>query len=199
MKGKLFIISGQSGVGKNTILHELLKKHPEFHRAITCTTRDPRPNEIPNEDHYFIYKEKFDAMANKGEFLEYAKVHDEFYGTPKDQIQKALENGENVLMEIDVQGAKQIKKQMPEATLIFIKYEPGNLEELIRRRIKNDRKRGQIPEEEIQTRIASAQKEAGFEKYYDFSVINPEGNPDQAIEEAEKIITKELGTKNEIK
>jgi guanylate kinase len=192
MKGKLFILSGQSGVGKNTILEAIWKAHPDFHRAVTYTTRDPRPNEIPGEDHYFVYQEKFAEMIKKGEFLEYAQVHGEMYGTPKEQVKKALASGKNVLMEIDVRGATQVKKIMPEAILIFIKYESSDIETAIRNRLKNDLSRGDISEEEIQTRITTAKKEAEYEQYYDYSVVNPEGHPEQAIEAVEKIIQNEL-------
>ena len=192
MNGKLFILSGQSGVGKNTILKAVSGKNPEFHRAVTYTTREPRPEEIPGEDHYFVYLEKFEEMIKNGEFLEYAKTYGEMYGTPKEQIEKALENEKNVLMEIDVKGARQVKKIMPETILIFIKYEGDNIDQVIRNRIKNDPSRGQTTEEEIQTRIATARKEAEYEKEYDYSVVNPEGRPEEAIEEAERIIQNEL-------
>lgn len=192
MKGKLFILSGQSGVGKNTILKAILAKHPEFHRSVTFTTREQRPEEVPGEDHYFVYPEKFQEMIQNGEFLEFAEVHGEMYGTPKEQIVKALESGKNVLMEIDVKGATQIKEKNPEAVLIFVKYEPGDLQNLIRSRLKNDPARGQVSEEEIQTRIATARKEAMSEKYYDYSVVNPEGHPEQAISEVEKIISDKI-------
>ena len=192
MKGNLFILSGQSGVGKNTILKAIQEKHPDFHWAVTYTTREPRSEEIPGEDHFFVYRDKFEGMIKNDEFLEYAQVHGEMYGTPKEQIAQALNNTKSVIMEIDVQGATQVKKAMTEAVLIFIKYEPGNLEEIIRRRIQNDPKRGETTEEEIQTRIATAKKEAGYEKYYDYSVVNPEGHPEKAIKEVEKIIDNKL-------
>ena len=188
MNGKLFIISGQSGVGKNTILKGVLEKHPEIHRAVTFTTRQIRPQEIPGEDHFFVYEEKFQDMIKNDEFLEYAEVHGEMYGTPKEQINLALEQKKDVLMEIDVQGAKQIKEIMPDAKLIFIKFEPGNLEQIIRKRIINDPNRGKTKEEEIKRRLESAKKETRYEKYYDFYVTNPEGNPEKAIEEVSKII-----------
>ncbi|KKQ17107.1 MAG: Guanylate kinase [Berkelbacteria bacterium GW2011_GWB1_38_5] len=187
-KGKLFVISGQSGVGKNTILKKILVNHPEFHRVVTFTTRDPRPNEIPGEDHFFVYPEKFKEMIENNEFIEYAKVHDEMYGTPKEQVEEVLNAGRNAIMEIDVQGTMQVKKILPEAVLIFIKYEEGDLEQSIRHRIKNDQERGETTEEEIRCRIVSAQKEAEYEKYYDHVVTNPEGKPDEAVKEIEKII-----------
>lgn len=187
MKGKLFIISGQSGVGKNTILKAVLEKHLEFHRTVTFTTREPRPNEIPGEERYFVYREKFEEMIKNGELLEWAEVHGEMYGTPKEQIEKVLNNGKNVLMELDVQGVQNIKEKLQPIT-IFIKYEGGDIAELIRRRIQNDPARKETTEEEIQTRIRTAQKEAKYEKFYDYSIVNPEGHPEKAIEEVEKII-----------
>lgn len=188
MKGKLFVISGQSGVGKNTILKKILAKHPELHRVVTFTTRDIRPSEIPGEDHFFVYPEKFNEMIKNGEFLEYAEVHGEMYGTPKQQVEQVISSGRSAIMEIDVQGAKQIKEKMPEVVLIFIKYEQDNIEQIIRQRLKNDPERGETTEEEIQRRIESAKKEAQYEKYYDYSVTNPEGHPEKAVGEIEKII-----------
>lgn len=192
MKGKLFILSGQSGVGKNTILEAICSAHPDFWRAVTYTTRDPRPNEIPGEDHYFVYQEKFAEMIKSGEFLEYAQNHGQWYGTPKAQVDKALSDGKNVIMEIDVKGATQVKKVMPEAVLIFIKYSGDNIEVAIRNRFVHDPARQQITEEEIQTRIATAKKEAGYENDYQYAVVNPEGHPEQAIREVEKIIKENM-------
>jgi len=187
MKGKLFILSGQSGVGKKTILFEILKHHPEFAHIASYTTREQRPNEIPGEDHYFVYREKFEEMIKKEEFLEYATVHNEYFGTPKKPIDDALAAGKNVLIEMDVQGFTQIKdKYQPIG--IFIKYEPGDLQIRVRDRIKNDPGRGNVLESDIQERIATAKREITYEKYYKYSVVNPEGHPEQAISEVEKII-----------
>lgn len=190
-KGKLFILSGQSGVGKNTILQAIMKKHPEFHRVVTVTTREPRLEEIPGKDHFFVYPEKFQEMIKNNEFLEYAQVHNQLYGTEKKQVEDVLEIGKSALMEIDVQGVAQIKKILPEAITIFLKYDQKNLEKIIRQRIENDHARGKTTEEEINRRIESAYKEAEYEKYYDYTVINPEGHPEKAIEEVEKIINRE--------
>lgn len=191
MKGKLFILSGQSGVGKKTILFELLQRHPEFHHVVTYTTREARPNEVPGEDHFFVYPEKFEEMVQNGEFIEHTAVHGNLFGTPKEQIDKALKNGKNVLMEMDVNGVTNIKERYQPVT-IFLKYEVGNLEDLIRHRIKNDPARKATTEEEIQTRITTAKKEAEYEKDYDYAVVNPEGHPEQAIAEVEKIIKDNL-------
>ncbi|MFA6493267.1 MAG: guanylate kinase [Patescibacteria group bacterium] len=190
MKGKLYIISGQSGVGKNTILKQILANHPELHRVVTFTTRDPRPEEIPGEDHFFVYREKFDEMIKNNEFIEYAQVHNEMYGTLKKQVEEVLESGRDAIMEIDVCGTMQVKKIMPAAILIFIKYEEGDLEKSIRKRIENDKERGETSEEEILRRIESAHKEAEYEKYYDYSITNPEGKSEEAVKETEKIIQK---------
>ncbi|MBM2821024.1 MAG: guanylate kinase, guanylate kinase [Candidatus Berkelbacteria bacterium] len=192
MAGKLFILSGQSGVGKNTILKAILEKYPDFHRAVTYTTREPRPEEIPGKDHFFVYHDKFNDMIKNDEFLEFAKTHGEMYGTPKEQIEKALNARKNILMEIDVKGATQVKKLTPDAVLIFIKYDSNNIESIIRNRLKNDPSRGEINEIDIHTRIATAIKESEYEKHYDHSVINPEGRPQEAIDKVSDIIKKEL-------
>src|SRR3990167_8113379 len=104
-KGKLFLLLGQSGVGKNTILDGLKRNHPEFWRVVTYTTREPRPEEIPGEDHYFVYKEKFDEMVKKGELLEHAFCHESWYGTPKKEVLDVLATGKNAIAEIEYQGA----------------------------------------------------------------------------------------------
>lgn len=187
-KGNLYIVSGQSGVGKNTLLKEMLSRNPDYVKIITYTTRKPRPGEIPNRDHFFIPKEKFIMMINNNQFIEYAEVHGQMYGTAKKQIYEIINQGRNAFMEIDVQGASQIKKIIPEAILIFVKFDQNDLEQAIRRRIVNDPKRGETPEEEIQKRINTARQEIEYEKGYDYVIVNPEGHPEKAIEEIESII-----------
>ena len=191
MNGKLFIISGQSGVGKKRIMFEVLKKHPELVHVVSYTTREQRPNEIPGEDHYFVYREKFEEMIKNDEFLEYATVHNELFGCPKKPIDDVLDVGKNVLIEMDVQGFEQIHEKYQPVT-IFIKYQEGDLDALIRNRIKNDPGRGEVPEADILERIATAKREITYEKNYKYSIINPEGHPEVAIGEVENIIKKEL-------
>lgn len=190
--GKLFILSGQSGVGKNTILKALIENHSDCHRAVTCTTRECREGEIDGKDHFFIDETDFNNKINNGYFLEHAKVHNWHYGTPLKQITDALESGKNVFMEIDVQGVAQIKEKMPDAVTIFIKFEDGKVEKLIRKRILNDPSRKNVSENEILKRIESAKKEAEYIKDYDYAVTNPEGHPEKAIAEIEKIIEKNI-------
>lgn len=190
--GKLFILSGQSGVGKNTILGALVKNHPDCHRAVTCTTRECRSGEVNGKDHFFIEENDFIKKTKSGYFLEYAKVHHWHYGTPLEQITEALEDGKSVFMEIDVQGVAQIKEKMPDAVTIFIKFEDGKVEKLIRKRILNDPSRKNVTEDEILKRIESATKEEKYIKDYDFAVTNPEGHPEKAIEEIEKIIKENI-------
>ncbi len=187
MTGKIFLISGQSGVGKDTILHKLIAKHPNYYRVITYTTRKPRPREINAKDYFFINEKEFFKKVKQNEFLEYALVHNHYYGTPKDEVEKALKEGKIIFIAVDVQGAMRLKKKIP-ATSIFIKYESDDLENLIKRRLLNDKKRGKISQEEISRRIQSAKKEAFYQKYYDYIVVNPEGKIEKALSEIEKIV-----------
>jgi len=191
MKGKLFILSGQSGVGKKLILEKVREHRPDLVRVASYTTREQRPNEIPGEDHYFVYREKFEEMIKNGELMEHAVVHNQLFGYPKKPIDDALGAGKNILIEMDVQGVTNIWDKYNPVT-IFISYQEGDLEALIRNRIKNDPGRGEVPEADIQERIVTAKREATYEKNYKYKVTNPEGHPEVAIAEVENIIKKEL-------
>ena len=194
MKGKLFILSGQSGVGKKLILEKVREHQPALTRIASYTTREQRLNEIPGEDHYFVYREKFEEMIKNGELMEHAVVHNQLFGYPKKPIDDALAAGKNVLIEMDVQGVTNIWDKYNPVT-IFIKYntpQDGDLETLVRNRIKNDPGRGEVPEAEILERIATAKREITYEKNYKYSIINPEGHPEVATREVENIIKKEL-------
>ena len=188
---KIFVISGQSGVGKGSVQKVLKDNHLDFYDVVTCTTRSPRPHEIDGKDYFFLTEKEFKNKISNNEFLEYAHVHDWIYGTPKSEIEKAKSLNKNTFLEIDVQGAIEVKKIIPNAVLIFISYEEGDLNQLIRSRIKHDTQRGDLAEAEIKKRIESAQKEETYKKYYDYIVINPEGHPEKAVEEINNIITKE--------
>jgi guanylate kinase len=189
MSSKVFVISGQSAVGKGAIGKALREKYPDFYDIITCTTRPPRPNETDGKDYFFLNKEQFLAKIDNQQFLEYAHVHDWYYGTPKSELEKAKNQNKNVFLEIDVQGAVEVKKILPESVLIFISYEEGDLEQLIRNRMAHDPKRRNFSDDEINKRLESARIEDGYKKYYDYVVINPEGHPEKAIEEITNIVT----------
>lgn len=127
-KGLLIVISGPSGAGKGTICRALIEKRPKIHVSVSATTRNPRKGEEDGINYYFLSKETFEFRIQREEFLEYARVYDNYYGTPKKNVLKRLEKGEDVLLEIDTEGALQVKEQFPEGVLIFIL--PPKLEDL---------------------------------------------------------------------
>jgi guanylate kinase len=179
-KGKIFVISGPSGVGKGTLLKMFLQKHPEFSLSISATTRSPRQGEVNGINYFFISKEKFQESIKKSEFLEWAKFADNYYGTFKSTVEKALSEGKNIALEIDVQGAMQIKEKMPDAVLIFIS--PPSIEELKDRLLG----RNTETEEAIEKRLSIVKSEFEKRKYFDYEIIND--NLDRAFQELEKII-----------
>jgi len=164
MKGELFVISAPAGGGKTTIVNMLLKEIPNLERVITCTTRKPRKGEKDKVDYFFLTKEEFENRIKEGRFLEYAKVHDNYYGTPKDEVEKLLNQGKDLILVIDVQGMKQIKEKMDIVSIFIL---PPSIDELINRM----KKRGES-EEEIKKRLETAKKEIPQWIFYDYVVIN---------------------------
>ncbi len=164
--GKLFVISGSSGVGKGTVINEFLHRHPEFRLSISCTTRGMREGEKNGVNYFFLSVDEFKNCINNNEFLEWAEFSGNFYGTKKVFVEDCLKNGENIILEIDTKGALNVKKIMPEANLIFIA--PPSLEELEARL----RGRHTETEEAIQKRLASIKLEIENSKKYDYVVIN---------------------------
>ncbi|RKD27841.1 guanylate kinase [Caminicella sporogenes DSM 14501] len=165
-KGNLFVICGPSGVGKGTVCKELLKRRPDIKLSISATTRKKRNGELEGVNYYFISKENFQDMINKDEFWEYAEVYGNLYGTPKKYVLEHINNGEDVLLEIDIQGALQIKEKYPEGVFIFIL--PPSMKEL-RNRIVN---RGTDSKESIEKRLKAAFREIDFIDKYDYYIIN---------------------------
>ncbi len=163
---KLIIITGPSGVGKGTVVKELLDKNKDIWLSISATTRNPRVGEKDGENYYFISDESFKDMIDKKEFLEWAEFAGNYYGTPLSTINEKIEKGFIVLLEIEVEGAKQIKEKFPEALSIFL-LPPSKAE--LEKRIRN---RGTEKEEAIETRLSRANYEIASSDEFDFVLTN---------------------------
>ena len=181
MQGKLFVISGPSGVGKDTIANAQVSA--SIKKLPTYTTRKPRTGEREDKKYYFVSKKEFKDLIEQGEILEYNFYNGNYYGTSKKDLEDALKSGKNALLVIDVNGAINIKKQYPDACLIFIKSKLSD----IKTRLE---KRGQNTPGEIEERLKTAKKELRYAKYYDHIIENPEGHPEKAIEEVNGLIRK---------
>ncbi|MCX5777895.1 MAG: guanylate kinase [Elusimicrobia bacterium] len=165
-QGLIIVLSAPSGAGKTTLAHLLQKDARGVTFSVSCTTRSRRPGERSGRDYFFITEKQFTAMVARGGFAEWARVHDHCYGTPKAALQKAIAAGKDVILDIDVQGGLQVKKQFPGAVLIFVM--PPTMKELERRL----RGRGQDDEATIQRRLANARAEIKCMPRYDYRVIN---------------------------
>ena len=180
--GELIIISGTTCAGKGTIIKKLLEKNENLALSISYTSRNPREGEIDGVDYKFISRKKFEEKIKKGDFLEYAKVrYGEYFGTPKEEVDKLLKHGKDVLLEIDVQGAKQIKEMYPSTVLIFVVA--PTMEEVKRRIVK----RGKETNEQIVERFKTAYKELNEIPNYNYIVVND--NIYEAVNKIEAILT----------
>ncbi len=177
--GKLFILSAPSGTGKTTVARTLLSSVENLRRIVTVTTREKRPFERENVDYIFITVEEFKKKIENNEFLEYAEVYGNYYGTPKDQVEKNIKEGYDSLLIIDVQGAYKVKKEMPTAVSIFLI--PPSIEELRRRMINRGYK-----DKNMELRLETAIKEIPCLKFFDYVVINDFLN--SAVEKVKSII-----------
>jgi guanylate kinase len=180
---KLIIISGPSGVGKDTIARGLIAKDPDnFYFVVTATTRPPREGEVHGYDYFFLSSDEFAVMIEEDELLEYAVVYNDFKGVPKQQIRDALGSGRDVIMRVDVQGVATIRKLIPNAITVFLMSES---EAELERRL---RARHSETDEGLNLRIATARKEMERMKEFDYCVVNAEGAQEQSINQIMSII-----------
>ena len=165
-QGVLIILSGPSGTGKGTICKELLRSYPNLHYSVSATTRAPREGEINGINYWFIAKDEFQTMVENDDLLEWAEVYGNYYGTPKRYVQQQLDSGKDVVLEIDIQGAMQIKQKFPQGVFIYVV--PPSLEELADRIYK----RGTDAPEVIKKRLSSAAVELASAYNYHYVVVN---------------------------
>lgn len=164
--GRLIVLTGPSGVGKGTLLRSLLKRHPELYLSVSATTRQPRPGEIDGKHYYFVSRHKFEQMVTAGELLEWAEYAGNYYGTPSSPVERQIQLGQSVILEIEVVGARKIHKTFPTALRIFIL--PPSLAELEQR----IRRRGQDSAEAIAQRLSCAKAEIDAADEFDLQIVN---------------------------
>ena len=167
-KGKLLIISGFSGVGKGTVVKYILDNYSDYKISISATTRSPREGEVDGTHYHILTTEKFEDMIKNNQLLEYANYVGNYYGTPRDFVEKNINEGNNVILEIETQGALQVKKMMPEAVMIFVL--PPNADTLKERLVGRQTETMEV----INKRLSKAAEETGVIDKYDYFVINDE-------------------------
>lgn len=183
MSGKLIVISGPSGVGKSTVLKRVMEQCPNLRFSVSATTRPIRPNETDGVNYYFVSREQFQDMIVKQELVEYTEYVGNFYGTPEKQLNKMLEDGYDILLDIEVQGAMNVKARRSDAVLIFMLAPSLSV---IEHRLTN---RGDTPEDVIKCRLERARWEYTMAPNYDYLVVNEE--VDRAVSEIVSILTAE--------
>ncbi len=181
----LIVISGPSGVGKDSVLEEMKSRGLPFHFVITATTRPPRPEEEDGVDYFFLSQDEFARMIDEGELLEYAVVYQDYKGIPKSQVRKALASGKNVIMRIDVQGAETVRNLAKDALLIFLT--PQNEDELVKRL----QKRNTEDNESLKLRIATTRQEYKKIDLFDYIVVNKDEQLSVTVDMIEAIIKAE--------
>ena len=179
-QGTLVVLSGFAGTGKGTIMNQLLEKHDSYALSVSATTRNPRPNEVDGREYFFKTKEEFEAMIETGEFLEYACYVGNYYGTPKKYVQEQLAAGKDVILEIEIQGALNIKGQFPDALLLFVA--PPSADVLKERLVG----RGTESADVIEQRLARAVEESKGIENYDYLVVNDD--LDECVENVHQMI-----------
>lgn len=182
-KGQLYVVSGPSGCGKDTIVQRLLKKRKNTWLSVSCTSRSPRSGEIDGKDYFFLTPQEFEKRIDEEDFLEYAKYADNYYGTPRSSIEEHLNKGEDVILVIEIQGALKVKELLPETLFIFIL--PPSMEEL-RKRLEG---RGTESKEKIDKRFLRAYEEINEINKYNYVVVNDEVS--LAVSKVEAILVSE--------
>ncbi len=179
-RGRLLVLTGPSGVGKGTVVKQLRQRHPDLHFSVSVTTRPPRPSEQEGVNYYFRSREEFLDLIEADELLEWAQYAGNFYGTPREMVLDKLSQGQDVLLEIELAGARQVSQHCPEAIRIFLS--PPSLQELERR----IRERGQDSEASIERRLQQAQKELDAQDEFDYVIVND--NLEQALQQLEALL-----------
>ena len=179
---KVFLISGPSAVGKDTVINILKKEYINFHYVITAVTRKPRINEKNGLNHFFLNNKEFTSLIDNDELLEWSKVYKNYYGVPKNQIYKPLSEGKNVLLRVDVQGAKKIKKILPDLIMIFI--QPESIVSIKNRLLAREMK----SESDIKIRLDSFSSEMEYSKHFDHIITNIEDKIEYVVSDVKNII-----------
>jgi guanylate kinase len=182
-RGNLIILSGPSAVGKGTVLRALLEEYDDVCYSVSATTRKPRKGEVNGVHYFFMSQDKFKESIENNEFIEWAKVHNNYYGTPRNYVEDTLKSGKDVILEIDIQGARQVADSFSEGVFVFLA--PPSMEELKSRIYK----RGTETEDVIQTRMSNATKELEEIDRYDYLIINDE--VENAVNKLKSIIIAE--------
>jgi guanylate kinase len=168
-RGLLVVISGPSGVGKDTLIERLRERDPSLRYSVSCTTRKPRHGEVEGVSYFFVSRQRFENLIKQGFFLEYATYNGNYYGTPAAAVEEARAAGHDILLKIEVQGADQVRKRAPDGVFIFIA--PPSKEELVRRQ---ERREGGVPDDDMAERLKIAETEMKHSSEYDHVVINDE-------------------------
>lgn len=179
-KGILIVVSGYSGVGKDTLMKAVTARYSQYALSISVTTREPRENELDGREYFFKTREEFDEMIDRGELIEYALFCGNYYGTPKKYVEEQLRRGRDVILEIEQKGARQIKEKVPDSVLVFVMPpDAATLEMRLRGR-------GTEPEEVIRQRLLKAVEESTYVDNYEYMIVN--GDLDKAVEEFHQLV-----------
>ena len=179
----MIVISGFSGAGKGTLVNAVLARHDNYALSISATTRSPRKGEEDGKSYYFITKEEFEKRIEEGRFLEYARYVDNYYGTPKDRVMEMMEQGKDVILEIDCQGAAKVKAAFPDAVLVFVTTKDAAV---LKKRLT---RRGTETREQIEKRLSRAKEEVDIINRYDYLLVN--GSLGRAVADFNRIVQAE--------